>query len=111
MRQSRWIYLVVLSLVSRAAHAHGEDVLTSIYAEIISVALCIAFLFLRKEAKPFCAIGFAACIAGVIAVNWALADVPYLQNQSMIMVVEFIMPLMATFSVIQISKIIANHKK
>ena len=97
MKQGRWLYSSILSLVSSAAHAHGEDVLTSIYAEIISIALCLAFLFLRKEAKQYRTIGFTACVIGVVGANWALSDVPYSQYQSLVAAVGVIVPLLATF--------------
>ena len=111
MKQGRWLYSIALTLVSRVAYAHGEEVLTSICAEIISIALCLAFVFLRKEAKPYRAIGFIACVIGVIAANWALADVPYNQYQNIITAVGVLLPLSATFSAIYISKFIANHKR
>lgn len=111
MKQGRWLHSIILFLVSSAAHAHWEDVLTSIYAETISIALCLAFLFLRKEPKQYRAIGFTACVIGVVAANWALSDVPYSQYQSIVTAVGVILPLLATFSAVHISKFIANHKK
>jgi hypothetical protein len=110
--ETRSLAIFVLVLVSRAAHAHGGDVLTSIYSEIISIALCLAFLFLRKEAKPYRAIGFTASVIGVVSANWALADVLYSCPVSKNNYGSGgIVPLLATVSAIYISKFIANHKK
>lgn len=111
LKQGHWLYSIPLFWVSSVAHAHGEDVLTSIYAEIISIVLCLAFLFLRKDVKQYRAVGFTACGIGVIVENWALADVPYSQYQSIVTSLGFSVPLLATFSAVYLSKLIANRKK
>jgi hypothetical protein len=111
LKQGCWLYSLVLASASRAASAHGEDVLTSIYAEILSTALCLVFLFLRKDAKPYRAIGFAACVIGLVAENLVLADVPYRRYENMITAAGIIVPLVATFSAVYIAKFLANCKK
>ena len=77
MKRNRWLSLLILTSVSRIAHAHGEDVLISIYAELVSIGLCIAFLFFWPQEKPYRVIGFIGCLAGVVAGNWVFLELPY----------------------------------
>lgn len=88
----RWPCFLALTLASPLAHAHGEEILTSIFAELTSVVLCLVFLFLHPRAKPYRGIGFFACVAGVVTENWVLADLLYMQYRHLITVAGLIAP-------------------
>ena len=111
MKRSRWLYLLVFASVSQLAHAHGEEVLTSIYAEIASITLCITLLFIWRRAKPYRVIGVVACMVGVIVENWAVSGVPYMQYRNLITAVGFIVPVAATMLAVCVSQRIASHKR
>ena len=96
MKRSRWLYLLGLISTSQLAHAHGEEVLTSIYAELASIALCASLLFFWRGAKPYRLIGIVACIIGLVVENWAVSAIPYMKHRNLIAAAGFIVPAAAT---------------
>jgi hypothetical protein len=110
LKRSRWPYLLVFASVSRLAHAHGGEVLTSMYAELASITLCITLLFMWRRAKPYRVIGVVACMVGVIAENWAVSGIPYMQHRNLITAVGFIVPVVATVLAVYIAQRIASPK-
>lgn len=111
LKHRRWVYLLVLASVSRLAHAHGEEVLMSIYAELASITLCITFLFIWHRVRPYRVIGAVACVIGVILGNWAVSGLPYMQYRNLITAVGLIVPLAATVLAIYVARRIAIHKR
>lgn len=109
LKRNRWLYLLALASVSQLAHAHGEEVLTSIYAELVSIAICFTSLFILRRARPFRVIGGAACIVGVVVGNWAVSGLPYMQYRSLITAVGFIVPMAATVLALYVSRLIASR--
>jgi hypothetical protein len=111
LKRSGWPYLLLFTLVSPSAHAHGEEVLTSIYAEFASIILCITLLIIWRRAKPYRVIGAVACTIGVIVENWAVGGLPYMQYRNLITAVGFIFPVAATVSAIYVAQLIAIRKR
>lgn len=111
LKRNHWLYLLLFASVSRLAHAHGDEALTSIYAELASIALCIASLFIWRRAKPYRLVGWVACIVGVIIENLAVSGVPYIQYRNLLTAVGLIVPVAATVLAVYISHRIASHKR
>ncbi|EEF25171.1 conserved hypothetical protein, partial [Ricinus communis] len=111
LKRSRWLCLLLFSSVSELAHAHGEEVLTSIYAELASITLCITLLFIWRRAKRYRLVGAVACMVSVIIENWAVSGVPYMQYRNLVTAVGFIVPMAATVLAVYISERIVSHKR
>jgi hypothetical protein len=111
LKRRRWLYLPVFASVSRLAHAHGEEVLLSIFAELASIALCIALLLIWRRAKPYRVLGAVACMLALVVENWAVSGVSYRQHRNLITIAGFIVPIAATVLAICVSQRIANYKK
>ena len=92
--------MMIFASVSSLAHAHGGEVLVSLYAELASIAICVMLLFTWRWAAAHRLIGFVAGVASLFVGNWALSSLPYLQCQNLITAVGFVVPLAATVSAI-----------
>jgi hypothetical protein len=103
VKRSRWRYLPGFISTSQLAHAHGEEVLVSIYAELASIALCVGLLLVWRRAKPYRLIGVVACLIGLIVQNWAVSDIPYMQRRNVITAAGFIVPVVAAMLAIYVS--------
>jgi hypothetical protein len=111
LKRSRWLSLLGFISTSQLAHAHGEEVLTSIYAELASIALCVGLLFLWRRARPYRLIGVVACIIGLIVENWAVSDIPYMKHRNLITAAGLIVPVVATMLAVYIAQRRDHAKK
>ena len=111
MKLNRWLCYMIFLSVSGSAHAHGEEVLETVYAALASVAICAILLFSWHRAVNHRAIGLVACVASLVMANWAVSSLPYLQYRHLITVVGFAMPIVATVSAIYFSHRLASRKK
>jgi hypothetical protein len=89
---------------SQLAHAHGEDVLVSIYAELVSVALCVGVLYLWRRVRRYRRTGVLACIAGLILVNLAFLHTPYDENRELITAAGIIVPIVMTMLAVYVAQ-------
>jgi hypothetical protein len=103
LKVNRWLCMMIFASVSSLAHAHGEEVLLSVYAELASIAICLMLLFTWRRAAAHRVIGLVACVAGLFVGNWALSSLPFLQYGNLITAVGFVVPLAATVSAIYVS--------
>jgi hypothetical protein len=101
----------MLWAVSLPAKAHGQEILTSIYAELVSITICVAILFFNKKTRPYRLPGLTACILGVVFENFALSNLPYRQYQHLITILGFTVPLTVTALAVYISHLIESRKK
>ncbi|THC45311.1 hypothetical protein [Massilia sp. Mn16-1_5] len=111
MKHKRCLGFLCLAATSQIAQAHGEEVLVSIYAQLLSVALCVLFLLFWRAARPYRLIGMAACIAGLAVADWALAPVPYTEHQTLVTTVGFVVPIITSLSAVSISRRIVDRKR
>lgn len=111
LKRGRWLYLLGFISTSQLAHAHGEDVLSSIYAELASIALCAGLLFLWRRAKPYRLIGSVACIIGLVVENWAVSVIPYMKHRNLISAAGFIVPAVATMLAVYVAQRRGRAKK
>lgn len=102
---------MVFAWASRLAHAHGEEVLTSLYGELASIGLCITLLFTWRRAKAYRAIGMVACMCGVVAENWMVSGLPYMQYRNLITALGFIGPIASTVLAVYVSQDIAIRRR
>jgi hypothetical protein len=102
---------MIFTLVSGLAHAHGEEVLESVYAELASITVCAILLFSWHRAVDHRAIGLVACVASLVVGNWAVSDLPYMQYRYLITAVGFVIPIVATVSAIYVSHRLASRKR
>lgn len=78
------------------AYAHGQDVLVTIYAELLTVFFVVLTLRLVSTFRPFWFGGTAACVFGVFASWFAVAGIPYSANQTIVTAISVILPLLTT---------------
>ena len=100
MRPGRCRCMLIFAVLSGSAHAHGEEVLVSVYAELVSIVLCALVLFTWRRALAHRLIGLAACVGSIVVEHWAVSDLPYMQYRKLITAAGFIVPLAATVSAI-----------
>ena len=108
MHFQRLITLTLLA-VSPVAHAHGEEVLVSFYAQAIAVVVCFAGLQFLPVARPHRLVGSIACIAGVVLAEFVISDVPYNDNRVVITIAMIVLPIMLTAGAVLIG--MANAKR
>lgn len=111
MKRSRWLCLLGFISTSQLARAHGEEILTSIYAELASITLCVALLFLWRRARPYRLIGVVACIIGFIGENWVVSGIPYMEHRALITAAGFIVPVLTTVVVVYVAQYQGRAKK
>lgn len=95
MIRKRIAFTAMVALPVRAC-AHGEDVLVTIYAEILTIVLVIAAFLLVPRLRPFWLGGIIACVLGVAASWLATAGMPYRENMIVITAISVVLPLLAT---------------
>ena len=88
----RLVALVIATGTALTAHAHGEEVLVSFYAQAITVTVVLLSLRFVPGLRLHWVAGVAGCIAGVVASWLVTADLPYMQNQLIITAVAVITP-------------------
>jgi hypothetical protein len=103
--------MLLLASASSLAHAHGEEILVTVYAELASIAICAMVVLSWHRAVSHRVIGLMACLVSVIVGNWAVSDLPYMQYRNLITAVGFIAPLAATISAIYVSHHLASREK
>jgi hypothetical protein len=111
LKLSRWLCMMIFTSVSGLAHAHGEEILESVYAVLASIAICVMLLFSWRRAVAHRAIGLVACVASLVVGNWAVSSLPYLPYRYLITAVGFFVPIAATVSAIYVSHRLASHKR
>ena len=92
----RVLSLIALLAVAPFAHAHGEDILVSFYAQAIAVVVCFAGLQLLPAARAHRLFGFIACIAGVVVADFAVSDITYNDNRIVITIAMVVTPIIST---------------
>jgi len=108
MRLHLFIALTLLAVAP--AHAHGEEILVSFYAQAIAVAACFVGLQIVPVAKPHRLSGSIACIAGVVLAEFVVSNVPYNDNRVVITMAMVILPIMAAAGSVLIGRASANRK-
>ena len=93
----------ILAFVCGSAHAHGEEVLVSVFAELASIALCTLVLFTWRRALVHRVVGLVACVGSIVAEYWAVSGLPYMQYRNLITAAGFVLPLAATVSAIYLA--------
>ena len=88
--------LVSLLMVPTLALAHGEDILVTIYAELLTVVAIVLALRLVPSFRRSRLGGTIFCIIGVIASWLVTSDMPYTDNQTLITTISVVLPLVAT---------------
>lgn len=91
-----FLTVFALAALPAFAFAHGEDVLVTLYAELLTIITIILALRMVPAFRRYWRGGSAFCILGVIAawlVTWRL---PYRDNQHLITALSVALPLLAT---------------
>ena len=86
LRPSNLRLLIAIGAVFIAfpAHAHGEEVLVSIFAQVASVIAVVLALFAVRAFRSYWIPGLLGCISGTVLSEWATGDMPYRQNAALI---------------------------
>ena len=107
----RPINLLVLLGAAPFAQAHGEEVLVSFYAQAIAVIACFACLQLLPVARPHRLAGLIAAVAGVVIVEFSVADIPYQDHRMAITVAMVTVPILSTVCAVLIGTANAKRKQ
>ena len=105
----RLLITLTLLAVAPVAHAHGEEVLVSFYAQAIAVVMCFAGLQFLPVARPHRVVGSIVCVAGVMLAEFVVSDVSYNDNRVVITIVMVVLPIMLTTGSVLIG--MANTKR
>jgi hypothetical protein len=100
LRPGRHRCMFILAFACGSAHAHGEEVLVSVYAQLVSIAACALVLFTWRRALAHRVTGLLACVGSIVVEQWAISGLPYMQYRTLITAAGFIVPLAATVSAI-----------
>ncbi|MGM9428752.1 hypothetical protein [Hydrogenophaga sp. MI9] len=101
--------LIVLAIPT-IAEAHGEEVLGSIFAEVVTVATLFALLTIVPALKRYSGAGFVGCLIGVL-ISWAtIGDIPYRKNANFITIVLIAFPIVSTVLVLLLDKLFASKR-
>ena len=79
--------------ISVPAHAHGQDVLVSILAQMASVIIVVTVLFGVRVFRRHWILGLLGCISGTVFSWWVTGGMPYRQNASLITAIEVASPI------------------
>jgi hypothetical protein len=90
------IAIVPLAALPVQAYAHGEEVLVTIYAELLTIVFVIVAFRLVPRLRRFWLGGVIACILGVVASCLATAGMPYRENMILITAISVALPLLTT---------------
>ena len=83
-------------LFASPAHAHGQEVLTSIYAQLATVIVVVIVLFRVREIRRYWIMGLLGCITGMVLSWWVTADMPYRRNATLITAIAVASPILLT---------------
>ena len=103
--------LFILLSAAPLAHAHGEEILVSFYAQAIVVVACFAGLQFLSIARPHRLAGAIACIAGVVFAELSVSNIPYNDNRILITIAMIVAPIIATVGFVLIGRAYAKRKK
>jgi hypothetical protein len=78
------------------AHAHGQDVLVSIFAQLASLIIVLAVLFGVRAFRRHWISGLLGCISGTIFSWWVTGGMPYRQNANLITAIDAASPIVFT---------------
>jgi hypothetical protein len=79
--------------ISLPAHAHGQDVLVSIFAQMASVIIVVAVLFGVRAFRRHWISGSLGCVSGTIFSWWITGGMPYRQNANLITAIDAVSPI------------------
>ena len=105
-----YLFIALTQLAVAPAHAHGEEVLVSLYAQAIAVVACFVGLQFVPVAKPHRLSGSIACIAGVVLAEFVVSNVPYNDNRAVITIAMVIFPILAAAGSVLIGRASAKRK-
>lgn len=94
MTRNRITFLSLATLPG-LVFAHGEGMLVTLYAELLTVTMVILVLRFSPRFRPFWLGGTISCIVGVIASWFATARMAYFANQALITAISVALPVLA----------------
>ena len=75
------IAFVSLALLPPLAFAHGQAVLVTIYAELLTIGFVVLFFLVAPKFRSFWLGGTTACFLGVVGAWLVTSTIPYSDNQ------------------------------
>ena len=90
------IAFVSLALLPPLAFAHGQAVLVTIYAELLTIGFVVLFLLVVPKFRSFWLGGTTTCFLGVVGAWLVTSTIPYSDNQILITAISVILPLLST---------------
>jgi 4-amino-4-deoxy-L-arabinose transferase-like glycosyltransferase len=105
-------HLAILGLViPSAAFAHGEDVLGTLFAQVVAVIVSIVASVFLLKARGRTWIGVVGCVLGVI-VSWTItADLPYNDNQGLITLLHVALPILGTAAAVVAARYLGHGER
>jgi drug/metabolite transporter (DMT)-like permease len=82
------------AFIAFPAHAHGQEVFNSIFAQLASVIAVVFVLFANHSFRRHWPWGLLGCVTGVGLSWWATGDMPYRQNSTLITAVSAVGPIL-----------------
>lgn len=83
---------LVLGVAVLPAQAHGEEVLVTIGAQLVTVIGVVYFLLAMPRLRAHWVLGLAGCVAGVLLSWWLTDDLPYRDNSTLITSIHVCLP-------------------
>jgi hypothetical protein len=85
--------LLAATCFALPAHAHGQEVLTSLYAQLASVTVALTALFGVRECRRYWLAGLLGCISGTVLSWWVTGGMPYRQHANLITLILAVAPI------------------
>lgn len=104
MRFRKIAAAAALLAVSALAEAHGEEVVVSLFAQVIAVLGVILAVCVFRPLRRHAVAGVLGCFAGV-ALDWlATGDMPYWENHELITFLAFALPVLLSCAFVLLAR-------
>jgi len=91
--RSRLAPFICALVLTGPAYAHGEELLVSVYSQVaVSVAIA-AVLFLTPALRKHIKAGLVGILLGIVVAWFATGNMPFMENRSVITLVDVAFPL------------------
>ena len=109
-RSIDWAIALIALAIASPAHAHGEDVLLSIYAQGGSIVVVLLLLFGIATLRRYWLVGLIGLIAGTVA-SWNITgNWPYTENRVRITVIDVTFPLAFTVIAVLVAYLVVRRR-
>lgn len=100
----RYFLALLTCFFAIPVHAHGEDVLSTLYAQLFSVLATFILLVTLSALKQHLRVGVVGCLLG-IALSWVITvNLPYVAHNFLITALHVILPFAFAISAVLLIK-------